>query len=236
MIQHHSVQLELKAIGPREFEGYGSVFGNVDHGGDVVMPGAFSDSLKGHKEAGTMPLMYWMHQSDQVPGVWLDMAEDRKGLYVKGEVLDTALGRDVRILLEKKAVRGLSIGYRPLEADWRSDGVRMLKEVDLAEVSIVSMAMNPLAQVENMKAARLSRDGEYVPTAREFEAHFRKMGCSKTVARTMLARLFDDPDAGGMPGGHRWDAGEVDDEEKRQIAEMLASLTDKVGAASIRFR
>lgn len=233
MIQHHSVQLELKAIGPREFEGYGSVFGNEDLGGDVVMPGAFSKSLKEHKAAGTMPLMYWMHQADQVPGVWQDMAEDSKGLYVKGEILDTALGRDVRILLEKKAVRGLSIGYQPVESDWRSDGARLLKRVKLAEVSIVSMAMNPLAQVENMKAARLSRDGEYVPTVREFETLFRKMGCSKTVARSMIARLFEGHDAGGMPGGQRWDAAEPDDEEKAILA-SLNRLTDMVGAEALR--
>lgn len=230
-IQHHSVQLDLKAIGPREFEGYGSVFGNIDHGGDVVLPGAFSDSLKEHKTSGTMPLMFWMHQPDQVPGVWIDMAEDRKGLYVKGEVLDTALGRDVRVLLEKNAVRGLSIGYRPLAADYRSDGVRMLKQVELAEVSIVSMAMNPLARVESMKAARLSRDGEYVPTAREFEDHFRRLGCSKNVARSLVARLFNGPDAGGMPGGHRWDAGKADDDE--EVVAMLNCLTDKVGAAAL---
>lgn len=231
---HHNLRLEIKTIGPREFEGHGSIFGNTDLGGDVVVAGAFAKSLSEHKSAGTMPLMFWMHQADQVPGVWLDMEEDKKGLYVRGEILDTALGRDVRLLLQKQAVRGLSIGYRPVEADWRSDGVRLLKQVDLHEVSIVSMAMNPIAQVELVKT-RLSAHGEYVPTQREVEQYFRNIGCSKSVARTLIARLFNGDDAGGMPGVHRWDAGADDeDDEQRQIARMLEALTDKVGAAALR--
>jgi len=230
--QHQSFEFEIKALGAREFEGYGSVFGNVDNGGDIVVPGAFARTLKDHKAAGTMPMMFWMHQVDQVPGVWLDMAEDTKGLYVKGEIVDTALGRDVRTLLGKKAVRGLSMGWRPVDTDWRPDGVRVLKQVELVEVSIVSMAMNPLAQVEAMKAARLSDDGEYVPTEREFEQYFRKMGCSKSVARSLIARLFEGSDAGGMPGGPRWDAGMADEENEALAA--LARLTDKVGAAALQ--
>jgi HK97 family phage prohead protease len=187
--------------------------------------------LKEHKAQGTMPMMFWMHQTDQVPGVWVDMAEDAKGLYVKGELVDTALGRDVRTLLTKNAVRGLSIGYQPIASDWHSDGARVLKQLDLFEVSIVSMAMNPLARVEAVKA-RLSASGEYVPTEREVEEHFRTMGCSKSVARLLTARVFEGSDAGGMPGGHRWDAGEAGDEDG--LLASIARLTDTVGAASLR--
>lgn len=230
-MNHLNVRFEVKATGPRKFEGYGSVFGNVDLGGDVVIPGAFAKSIAQHKADQTMPLMFWMHQADQVPGVWTDMAEDRKGLFVAGELVDTALGRDVSTLLGKNAVRGLSMGYRPVDTDWRDD-VRVLKQVDLFEVSIVSMAMNPLARVETLKAARLSADGEYVPTEREVEQLFRKAGCSRNVARSLIARLFDGVDDGGMPGSHQWDAG-AESEEKAALA-ALAALTDKFGAASIR--
>lgn len=227
--QHSSFALEVKAIGEREFEGYGSIFGNTDLGGDVVMPGAFADTLKAHKDAGTMPLMYWMHQADQVPGVWTDMQEDRNGLYVRGELVDTALGRDVRTLLQKRAVRGLSIGYRPALTDWQGE-TRLLKKVELHEVSIVSMAMNPLAKIEAVKA-RLSGDGEYVPNAAEIEQHFRSLGCSKRVARLVTARLFDVADT-GQAGAPLPDAG-VDDEMK-QLAQLFDGLTDKFGAAAVR--
>lgn len=230
-IQQADFRFELKSIGPREFDGYGAIFGNVDHGGDIILPGAFSRTLAQHKADGTMPLMFWMHQPDQVPGVWLELREDRPGLYVRGEVVDTALGRDVRTLMQKQAVRGLSIGYRPTDTDYDRDGNRLLKQVELAEVSIVSMAMNPLARIEHVKT-RLSVDGEYVPTEREVERFFRKMGCSKGVARALIARLFDGSDAGGTPGGSRWDAGAAGDEFK-QVHGSLERLLDVIGAQAL---
>jgi hypothetical protein len=234
MTQTLSFGLEIKSLKGREFEGYGSIFGNRDLGGDIVVPGAFSRTLAQHKGEGTMPLMYWMHNPAEVPGVWLDMAEDDKGLYVKGEILDTTLGRDVHTLLQRKAVRGLSIGYRPEDTGWDKDGNRLLKQVDLFETSIVSMAMNPLARVEAMKA-RLSAAGEYVPTEREVEQRLRSAGFSKSVCRLMVARLFDS-DPGGMPEGHRWDAGVVDEpqDEVKDVLAALHRLTDKVGALALR--
>lgn len=224
MAQTLNVALEIKSLGTREFEGHGSIFGNVDLGGDVVVPGAFKRSLAKHKAAGSMPAMFWMHQPDQVPGVYTDMEEDSKGLYVRGELVDTQLGNDMRVLLKKKAVRGLSIGYRTIDSDYTKEGDRLLKEVDLWEVSLVSLAMNPLAQIESVKA-RLSHEGEYVPTEREFERRLRDVGCSKNVARFMIARIFDD-EAGGMPDLHRQDAGDVDPE----VAEVLKSLSKTTDA------
>lgn len=232
MTTTHSFHLEIKAVSGRNFEGHGSVFGNVDRGGDIVLPGAFAKSLAQHKSDGTMPLMFWMHDPSQVPGVWTDMKEDADGLWVKGEVLDTTLGRDVRELLSKKAVRGLSIGYVPGDVGWDRDGNRLLKQVELHEVSVVSMAMNPLARIEAVKA-RLSRDGEYVPTPRELEAHLREIGCSKSVSRALVSRLLD-TSSGAMPEP-RCDAGEVEDEEAAKgLNEALALLTKDAEAAQAR--
>lgn len=224
-----SFQLEIKSISGRRFSGYGSVFGNVDLGGDVVLPGAFRKSLARHKGDGTMPLMFWMHKSDEVPGVWLDMGEDKDGLGVEGEIIDTSLGKDVLKLMEKKAVRGLSIGYQPVEVDWRDDGVRLLKQVELHEVSIVSMAMNPLAKIEALKA-RLSADGEYVPTAREFEESLRNAGYSRKVSLLLTAKLFDGVDgARGNLADPQRDSGA----DEKLVFEALMRLTDKIGAQAL---
>ena len=206
-----SVALDIKTLGSREFEGHGSVFGNVDFGGDIVLPGAFKRSLAQHKTAGTLPVMFWMHQPDQVPGVWHEMAEDSKGLYVRGELADTQLGNEVHTLLKMKAVRGLSIGYRTIDSEYDKDGNRKLKEVDLWEVSPVSLAMNPLARVEGVKS-RLSRDGEYVPTEREFERILRDAGCSRKVATTLVAKLYDPDSISGMLDDRLRDAGMVGEE------------------------
>src|SRR6185312_7368346 len=147
-----ALRLDVKALGAREFEGHGSVFKNVDLGGDVVMPGAFAKSLAQHRSDGMMPPMFWMHDPSQVPGKWLDMGEDEKGLSVRGELVDTPLGNEIRTLLQKNAVRGLSIGYVPTEVDYDKDGNRLLKQIDLWEVSVVSLAMNPFARVDAVKS------------------------------------------------------------------------------------
>lgn len=229
--QRLNVPFEIKSLSAREFEGYGSVFGNKDLGGDIVIPGAFKKSLAVHKKSGGLPPMFWMHQPDQVPGKWLEMSEDAKGLYVRGELADTQLGNEMHTLLKMKAVRGQSIGYRPVETEYNKDGERLLKEVDLWEVSIVSLAMNPLAQVEAVKS-RLSRDGEYVPTEREFERLLRDAGCSRKVATILVAKLYDPDSISGMLDDRLRDAGEVEPEAEAAL-KAISRLTDIVGAAAI---
>lgn len=224
-----TVPLELKAITGRKLEGHGAIFGNVDHGGDIVIPGAFKKSLAEHKRNGTMPQMFWMHDPTQVPGMWESMAEDEEGLAVSGILADTTLGNDMKTLAGMKAVRGLSIGYAATDVDYDRHGNRLLKQVHLGEVSLVSMAMNPLAQIESVKA-RLSASGEYVPTEREFERFLREEGgYSKNVSRMLVAKLFDS-DPGGMPDGRRWDAGS----DEVLAAKAMERVLDKVRAASIR--
>ena len=190
MNQFLSIPLEVKSLDKAgQIEGHGSVFGNVDLGGDVVMPGAFDRSLSDHRKSGSMPSMFWMHDPSQVAGAWTDIREDSKGLYVKGQLANTQLGNEMQTLLKMKAVRGLSIGYRTVDAGFSKTGERLLKEVDLWEVSLVSLALNPLAQVEAVKS-RLSSSGEYVPTLREFEAALRDVGLSRKVAKHITTKVF----------------------------------------------
>lgn len=218
-LSYLNVPLTFKGSGlqAREFDGYGSVFGNEDLGGDIVLPGAFARSLAEYRASKTLPQMFWMHKMDQVPGKWLSMAEDEEGLAVKGVLAETQLGNEMYTLLKMDAVRGLSIGYRAIDYDWDKDGRRLLKEVKLWEVSLVSLGMNPLAEVTGVKS-RLSVMGEYVPSAREMEKAFREMGCSKAVSHTLVAKLFEgrrrDADV------NRRDAGP----EKSAAAGLLKSL------------
>jgi HK97 family phage prohead protease len=223
-----SVSLEIKSLNDREFEGHGSIFKNVDLGGDVVMPGAFKRSLAKHRSDGALPQMFWMHDPSRVPGKWLQMDEDRKGLAVRGVLAETELGNEIHTLLKMEAVRGLSIGYVTKDQDYDADGNRLIKEADLWEVSVVSMPMNPMAQVAHVKS-RLSAAGEYVPTVREFERVLRDAGCSQKVAKTMIAKLFDDDDSTGMVRSPQRDAAVVAETERAAKA-----LIEKFTAASIR--
>lgn len=130
----------------RTFEGRASTH-DVDLGGDIVMPGAFAKSLAEHKANGTLPLLFWMHDPTRIPGRWLDMREDSTGLYAKGRLSDTPLGNELRTLLRDGSISGLSIGFMLGDHSFDREGHRLLKQIDLWEVSLVSMPMNPKANV-----------------------------------------------------------------------------------------
>jgi len=157
------------------------------------MKGAFSMTLAEHKAAGTLPVMLWMHRMDQIPGKWTAMEEDSKGLYVKGAFAPTTLGNDARALLKMDALRGLSIGYQVLDATFRADGVRLIKEADLFEVSIVSIPMNPKAQVGAVKSLLLEQreDGGLAELKRECEKFLRTQGLAKQSAMERVAKFFE---------------------------------------------
>ena len=193
MMQRHNitVPLEIKGLDSREFQGHGSIFGNTDYGGDIVMPGAFKRSLAQHHKSGGLPAMFWMHDAAKVPGKWVEMAEDKQGLSVKGVLAPTPLGDEVHTLLKMQAVSGMSIGYRTLDQDYDSDGNRLIKEAELWEVSVVSLPMNPLAQVTHVKT-RLSERGEYVPSIREFESILRDVGFSIDVSKRIITKVYED--------------------------------------------
>ena len=169
------------------FEGYGSIFGNVDSYGEKVMPGAFAESLAQHKREDTSVLMLWNHDSYQPIGVWEDLAEDSKGLWGKGRLfLDIQKARETHTLAKNKAIGGLSIGYR--ERDTDQDGsVRLLKKLDLYEISPVTFPANRSARIESVKSehmdefARRLRDGDPMPI-KDFENILREAGVPKSMA------------------------------------------------------
>ncbi|KCV83499.1 HK97 family phage prohead protease [Actibacterium atlanticum] len=129
-------------------EGYASLFGKTDQGGDVVQPGAYGQSLKALKAAGRRVKMLWQHDPAQPIGIWDEVREDERGLYVKGRLLaDVARGREAAALIEAGAIDGLSIGYRTKKAQKDTGGRRLLSELELWEVSLVTFPMLPDARV-----------------------------------------------------------------------------------------
>lgn len=129
-------------------EGYASLFGARDKGGDVVMPGAYAGSLQAMVNKGERVRMLWQHDPSQPIGVWDDVYEDAKGLRVKGRLLpDVARAQEAASLLASGAIDGLSIGYRTKRAEKGADGTRRLVEVELWEVSLVTFPMLAEARV-----------------------------------------------------------------------------------------
>jgi HK97 family phage prohead protease len=185
------VALDIKALSDDgSFEGYGSIFGNVDSYGEIVEPGAFTGSLVDARKKGRSIKMLWQHNPDQPIGVWDDLAEDNKGLYVKGKLLKDVSPQAAEAygLLKAGALDGLSIGYRVIEAAPHPDkaGIFSLKKLDLKEVSIVTFAANDRARVESVK--HLIAAGQ-LPTVREFEEFLRDAaGFSKSLAAGIAAK------------------------------------------------
>ncbi len=134
-------------------EGYGSMFGLLDRGGDIVEAGAFKASLADWKRKKALPPMLWQHDPYNPVGVWTEIVEDDKGLRVKGQlVMDVPQAASARALIAAGAVKGLSIGYRTVDEHTdRSTGVRHLKRVNLWEVSLVTFPMLPEAQITGIK-------------------------------------------------------------------------------------
>ncbi|MEM1374155.1 MAG: HK97 family phage prohead protease [Pseudomonadota bacterium] len=131
-----------------EIEGYASLFGVKDTGGDIVVTGAYTASLTALKQAGQSVKMLWQHRPEEPIGLWDEVRETEKGLYVKGRLLpDVARAREAAALLGAGAIDGLSIGYRTIRAAKNSKGQRLLNELELWEVSLVTFPMLPEARV-----------------------------------------------------------------------------------------
>ncbi|SFR41629.1 hypothetical protein SAMN04488005_1671 [Yoonia tamlensis] len=124
--------------------GYASLFGQADQGGDTVQPGAYAASLA----QGRQIKMLWQHDPAQPIGVWDEVREDAKGLWVKGRLLtDVAKGREAASLVAAGAIDGLSIGYRTVKAQKNDKGGRLLSQLELWEVSLVTFPMLQEARV-----------------------------------------------------------------------------------------
>lgn len=135
------------------FEGYASLFGIADLARDVVMPGAFAKSLATRGARGVR--MLWQHDPGEPIGTWLALCEDARGLFVRGRLnLAVARAREIHALMREGGVDGLSIGYRVVKAGSGGAvrGQRLLHEVDLWEISIVTFPMLPAARVGTVKS------------------------------------------------------------------------------------
>lgn len=160
-----------------EISGYASLFGAVDQGNDVVSSGAYQASIDALHAKGSRVKMLWQHDPTQPIGIWDEVREDARGLWVKGRLLDSVeKGREAASLIEAGAIDGLSIGYRTLKATKNSKGQRLLIELELWEVSLVTFPMLPSARV----AAKSDET--------EMDASLRDMAAAFAGARADLAR------------------------------------------------
>lgn len=177
---------EIKAVSDSgTFSGYGSVFGVKDSYGDIVVPGAFVDSLADHKGKNRLPAMLWQHRSSEPIGVYTAMSEDSIGLQVAGQLaLTTVRGAEAHALMKMGALTGLSIGYQVrLESYDKVSGINTLQKVDLWEVSPVTFPANDAARISGVKGIEL------ILSLRDAERYLRDAGFGRIEARAFLAQL-----------------------------------------------
>jgi HK97 family phage prohead protease len=210
---------EVKLAGggdePVTVEGYGSVFNtNPDSYGDVIAPGAYGKTVAAIQKRGWLTMKYDHFQGI---GKWTEVKEDKKGLYLKGELTPGHSGAaDVAALLKHGAIAGLSIGFRTIKSIRDAKGIRTLQEIDLSEVSIVHDPAQRQAGITAVKADEIS-------SVREFEAFLRDAGYSRREAEDITEKGFkawlrarDEPSAGDGTDERRDDG--------KAVGELLASL------------
>lgn len=210
--QRFDMPLTLKSVSDSgEFEGYGSIFGNEDGHGDVVVKGAFAESLARWKEKGRLPALLWQHKMNEPIGIYTEMREDDVGLYVKGKLLidDDPLAKRAHAHMKAGSLSGLSIGF--VLDDWEYDkdkGVWLLKKIDLWEVSLVTFPSNDEARISNVKS--ILERGETPPPSK-VEKALREVGFSTSQAKAFMAKGYS---AVGKPR----------EADSAQVVESLKSL------------
>lgn len=208
------------------FEGYASVFNNLDDHKDIIEAGAFSKTL-GIKNQ--FPL-YWRHNADVVVGRITEAYEDSKGLYVKGRLnLETNMGRETYALMKGGDVNAMSIGYRVTDKEWKDD-VRIIKSVDLMEISLVPDPANALAQVTSVKCFEALKEAEGLG---DVERVLRDSGMTESESKAVISRVKElsaahdgSDNADGSRDADTQESDIIQSEEWKSVHEMLTKLTE----------
>ena len=233
------VPFELKSLATRRleggaeegvFEGLASTFGARDRAGDVIVPGAFRDSLARARRIK----MLWQHDPRAPIGVWERIAETPAGLAVKGRlVLEVQRAREALALLRAGAVDALSIGFSVPKAGASFDrklALRRLSRIDLWEVSIVTFPANPEARVARVKSY-IRAGADRLPSEREFERYLtREAGFSRSQARTIVGSGYKALVTGGHRSGR--DAGPESGKDLEDLAARLRRVAGLLAAGS----
>lgn len=185
-IKRLDVQFDAKSFhvdedDQRKFAGYANTFDNLDRAGDITMRGAFLKSLQKHLVKGTKPVMLAHHDHSRPIGVWEVMVEDEKGLYVEGRLTKGVRDADeAYALLKDGALDAMSIGYRVIREEYdRKSGANLLHEVELHEISLVSIPANQESLITAVKSGH---------DIRSLEKNLRDAGLSRREAKALLSK------------------------------------------------
>lgn len=208
-MNHATFPLDLKSLSEAgQIIGLAAGYGNIDSHGEIFAPGAFAKSIAAIGAAGRSPAMLLHHDLRRPAGRWDSFSEDRIGMTVQGTLaLDAADGREAYALLKGGALKGLSVGFRPVQAREGKDGTRVITEAELFEVSLVSVPSNPMTQISGVKT---------VSDVRELETLLREAGMSSRRAKVAASAA--------------WKAANGDNENDEMAARVAARLSQSTRA------
>lgn len=215
--EHKALPYDFKDIGDGgTFAGYTAVYNSVDRGGDIILPGAFTKSLESKRASGSTVKMLWQHDPSKVIGVWDSFSDDGKGLFGNGRLIkEVQQAREAHALMAAKAMDGLSIGYIVKDYDMQEHErgmVRVLKELDLMEVSVVTFPMNTEAMVTDVKQLQSISDVERI---------LKTAGVPNTFAKMVAAHGFVEAQK-RLAGDHR--EGDEDEATTTALTGLISEL------------
>jgi HK97 family phage prohead protease len=169
------------------FEGYASVFNIKDHQGDIILPGAFLNSLKKQNSTENIKML-WQHNVEKPIGVWEHVVEDGFGLFVKGRLLlDIKKAKEAYTLLKSGIIDGLSIGFQPTQSYFdKTKNATCITSIELLEISLVTFAANPKAKITCVKQK------SYIEQKlKEFKLNLDKLNDSFSLKSNILNQLLN---------------------------------------------
>lgn len=145
-----TIASELKANEEKNIiEGYASIFGNIDSHKDIVLSGSFTKTIQ---ENRNRIKLLWQHDMFEPIGKPLQLVEDSKGLFFEAKVSNTDIGNKAMTLIKDGVLNEMSIGYDTVKSEWDTQRkVRLLKEIKLYEISVITFASNEKALITGAK-------------------------------------------------------------------------------------
>lgn len=187
-------------------EGLASTFGNIDRTGDVIEKGAFKNTIKLMKSGERVVRLLNQHRMDQPIGIVDSLKETDEGLFMVARMpRENSMVKDMVPLLKMKALSDFSIGFNITESENLDNGNRIIKEIDLWEVSVVTIPANEKAKITSVKKDSEEEKivdihkAEAITSKRDFERTLRDSGLFTRKAAEILTKRFNEDDQ-GEPG------------------------------------
>jgi hypothetical protein len=224
-VERRDFNLKIKSLDDAgTFVGLGAVYNNIDLGGDVIDPGAFSRTLSAGK---SFPVL-WRHDPSNPIG-HAKITDSREGLQVAGTLMLTdPTAQKAYTFMKAGVVKGLSIGYDTIQATYEGD-VRHLTELRLWEISCVTFPMNEQALVSGIKAMS---DDERAGHIKAINEHRKAIDREQRGMRMHLKSLLDLADDDEDPDDDEPLLEDEDDDkaflvELQKLAEQAQELASK---------